>query len=62
MKVLATVAVPHQYEVTLLKSGRGQYRVTYGAHIKRGLTREEAAQEFGECVMHALACNGELDD
>jgi hypothetical protein len=46
-----------------LKVEQGQnnlFTVTYGTQTKRGLSYEKAAQEFGECMFHALACEGTL--
>lgn len=38
----------------------GRFRITYGLQVKDGLTYADAAREFGECVFHALACEGRL--
>jgi hypothetical protein len=36
------------------------FRITYGAHVVDNLTYLEAAQEYGQCVFHALACESLL--
>jgi len=38
------------------------FRVTYGAHVRHDLTYTEAAKEYGFCVFHALAREGELNN
>lgn len=38
------------------------YAVSYGKQFNCHLTYEEAAKELGECILHALACEGKLDD
>lgn len=58
---LVTVEVPHQYPVQIFRTLRDEYAVRYGLQLKSGLSREEAAKEFGQCIFHALACNGLLD-
>lgn len=55
---LPTLAFP----VTVEQNSRGAFRVTYGQQIKTGLDYAEAADEFGKCVFHALACDGALDN
>jgi hypothetical protein len=53
--------IPGQYPVRAEQRGQnGLFRVTYGAQIKDGLTYAAAAKEYGQCVFHALACNGSL--
>ena len=50
------------FPVKVEQYGGGLFRVTYGLQVKRGLTYADAAKEFGECVFHALACDGKLDN
>ena len=38
------------------------FTVTYGLQVKQNLTYAEAARELGECIFHALACDGKLDN
>ena len=34
------------------------YTVVYGAHIKDSLSRDDALEEFKNCLDHSLGCNG----
>lgn len=38
------------------------FRVTYGKQVRDRLNYSDAAHELGECVLHALACMGKLDN
>lgn len=38
-----------------------EFRVTYGLQVSTHLCYKEAAYELGTCIMHHLACEGELD-
>lgn len=50
------------YPITVEREKRA-YRVKYGARVVGGLSYEEAAHELGECIFHALACEGKtLED
>ena len=44
------------------ETGPQLFKVTYGKQVNHGLIYEEAAQELGELIMHALACDGKLDN
>lgn len=55
---LDTLAFPIKVE----QDSKRKFTVTYGKQIKKNLTYTEAAHEFGECVFHALACDGKLDN
>jgi hypothetical protein len=46
------------YPVDLLQSSREGFAVRYGKHLRTGMDYGQAAAEFGECVMHSLACAG----
>lgn len=48
--------------VKVEQTGVDRFTVTYGLQIRRGLNYTQAAHEFGECVFHALACDGLLDN
>ena len=62
-KPVQTMETESQYAVTLWRhSKRGRLAVTYGCHYADNLTYTGAAEELGSCLMHALACNGLLDD
>ncbi len=45
------------YPITV-ERGERTYRVKYGAHVASRLSYVEAAHELGECIFHALACEG----
>lgn len=48
--------------VQLAQTGIDRFTVTYGKQIKTGLTYNEAASEYGACIMHSAACAGKLDN
>ena len=48
--------------VELYQHGPNRFTVVYGLQIKRGLTYNSAATEFGACIMHEVACEGELNN
>jgi hypothetical protein len=48
--------------VCLLQNGKDSFTVKYGLQVKTGLTYGQAAVEYGACLMHALACDGLLDN
>lgn len=50
------------YPVEIFQTGRGKYAVRYGLQLKERLSYEKAAKEFGQCVFHALACAGLIDN
>lgn len=46
-----------------VERGWRTYNVKYGAHVVRRLSYVEAAHELGECIFHALTCEGKtLED
>jgi hypothetical protein len=59
---VATHQAPHQYPVELTQQGVNKFTVVYGRHVRAGLDYNRAAREYGECVMHAAACAGLLQD
>lgn len=61
MKTCLEITVPHQYPVKLEQDSSRKFRVTYGKQVNSRLDYGVAAKLFGECVMHALACNGQLN-
>ena len=48
--------------VTLYQKKPDCFTVVYGMHVKTDLRYEAAAAEYGECIMHALACDSKLDN
>jgi len=50
------------YPIRLEQTGKDNFIVTYGLQVKDHLTYGQAAKELGCCIMHALACDGKLDN
>jgi len=50
------------FGVRLLQTGVDRFTVEYGLQVKSGLNYAAAATELGACIMHALACDGKLDN
>ena len=44
------------------KLRKDTYSVQYGTHITKDVRGSHAAHELGNCIMHALQCEGKLDD
>lgn len=55
--------IPGQYPVKVTQRKNGKtFTVQYGAEVKRGLSWEQAAAEYGQCVFHAAQCAGLIQD
>lgn len=50
------------FGVELYQQGVDCFTVIYGQQVKTHLTYAQAAAEYGKCIMHALACAGQLDN
>lgn len=50
------------FGIKLEQAANGKFRVTYGKQVKDKLCYSEAAMKLGSCLMHALACEGNLDN
>lgn len=50
------------FKISLSQTRDGSFMVRYGKQIFKGLCYQKAAQELGECIMHALACESLLDN
>ena len=48
--------------IELRQQGRDVFSVRYGLQLKTRLGYSTAARELGECIMHAAACDGLLDN
>lgn len=48
--------------ITLFQCGKDKFTVQYWKQIKTNLTYARAASELGANIMHALACEGKLDN
>lgn len=60
MKTIFTL--PGNFDITLAQNSAGKFRVTYGLQVNNGLNYARAAQLLGEAILHALACDGMLDN
>lgn len=49
-------------EIHLIQRGIDWFEVVYHLSIKPDLTYDMAASELGAAIMHALACDGLLDN
>ena len=50
------------FPISLYQHTRDCFTVTYGKEAKRRLSYVAAAHELGECIFHALATQGKLDN
>ena len=50
------------FGIRLIQNGLDRFNVVYGMQCRDNLTYAEAARELGECIMHALACDGAIDN
>ena len=49
------------YPIKLKTIGCGSFIVYYGESFKHCYSYDQAAHELGECIMHALNCEGVLE-
>lgn len=56
--VVARVQTPGQYDVTIERAHGREFIVRYGMQSFGPASWVDCAREFGECVFHALECNG----
>ena len=49
------------YKIVLYQTGE-TFTVVYGCHKVEDVEYGQACQELGQCVFHALACEGKLDN
>lgn len=49
-------------DVKLEQRANHRFRVTYRLQVRDDLGYGDAAKELGCCLMHQLACDGELDN
>lgn len=50
------------FGVKIEQTSKHRFTITYGQRITCNLSYAEAAKEFGECMFHALACDGKLEN
>lgn len=49
------------FDIKLYQTGK-TFDVVYGRQISTSLSYERATDELGQCILHALACEGRLDN
>ena len=49
------------YTITVYRTGMSNYTVQYGNQQTHNLNLGEASKELGQCIFHALQCDGKLD-
>lgn len=49
-------------DVGLYQRGKDRFCVVYGKQVDDDLTYNQAASALGSALMHALACDGRLDN
>lgn len=59
-KMNVCLEMPLVFDIKVEQSAHGKFRVTYGKQVRRDLDYVEAAHELGECIFHALACEGKV--
>ena len=57
-KEFTTIATIAGFDIAIREDKYNQYTVTYGQQKRIGLDYYAACKEIGQCVMHALACDG----
>lgn len=60
-KLVSEHPIEGQFTVSLWQSRSG-FALVYGMQLTAPLTYAQAAQELGECLMHALSCQGAISE
>ena len=60
-KLVSVHPIDSQFTVSLWQNRSG-FAVVYGLQLTAPLTYSQAAQELGECLMHALSCQGAISE
>lgn len=50
------------FKIQLFQITPRKFAVRYGLQLKTDLIYPQAAAEYGQCIMHALACEGLLEN
>ena len=50
------------YNIILLQNNHDNFTVQYGAEVESNLDYSQAAKSVGFCIMHALSCDGKIND
>ena len=56
------VDIPNQHLITLWQTGNNQFAVVYGTEEYVRLDYVGAAKQLGFSLMHALKCEGKIDN
>ena len=62
MEPVFTVSPVTAWPISLEQDGPNDFRVIYGMQVRENLSYSDAALELGAAIMHALACEGRLDN
>ena len=62
MSVKKVCFVDPRLNIEWAQQGVESFTVTYGKQVVNNLSYSRAAKELGACMMHALACLGEVDN
>ena len=60
-KLVSVHPIDGQFTVSLWQNRSG-FAVVYGLQLIAPLTYSQASQELGECLMHAMSCQGALEE
>ena len=50
------------YDIVLQQNEPDNFTVHYGAVIESNVDYSQAAKSIGFCIMHALSCDGKIND
>ena len=50
------------HDIVLLQNEPDNFTVQYGAEVESNLDYSQAAKSIGFCVMHALSCDGKINN
>lgn len=51
-----------EFPISLQQHGKDNFTVVYGLQVDKQLNYGNAAAKLGQAIMHALACEGRLDN
>ena len=50
------------FNIVLLQNNHDNFTVQYGAEVESNLDYSQAAKSIGFCIMHALSCDGKINN
>lgn len=62
MKKQTVFTLDLEFPIELAQTGKDRFTVTYGKQVTARLCYASAARELGNVIMHALACQGKIQD